>query len=82
MATIKNLFWNLITVSPFLFVVFIALGDRFLPSPLNEVSYNTRGNINEFIVGLFPEDKKDNNQGYDNKRSDTLINNVEQEAIK
>jgi hypothetical protein len=42
---------------PFLLLIailFIALGDRFLPQPLSGASLNTRNTLNQKIVGLFP----------------------------
>ncbi len=36
-------------------VLYITLGDFFLPQPYSNNSKQTRENINEFLVGLFPE---------------------------
>ena len=38
----------------FIAILFIALGDRFLPQPLSGASLNTRNTLNQTIVGLFP----------------------------
>ncbi len=37
------------------FLVFVSLGDKFLPEPLSSASFNTRSSINEFLISLFPE---------------------------
>ncbi len=34
--------------------VFIGLGDRFLPAPLNAMSLGTRTSLNKFVMGLVP----------------------------
>ncbi|HBL15078.1 MAG TPA: hypothetical protein DD379_27535 [Cyanobacteria bacterium UBA11162] len=47
-------FKNLLTFGLILALLFITIGDRVLPKPLNEISYNTRTNINQFLIGLFP----------------------------
>jgi hypothetical protein len=36
-------------------VVFIGMGDRFLPKPLNTMSFNTRNAINQTLTGLAPK---------------------------
>lgn len=37
-----------------LFVIFVGVGDSFLPEPMKSASLNTRKTINESLVGLFP----------------------------
>lgn len=37
-----------------LFVIFVGVGDSFLPEPMRSASLNTRKTINESLVGLFP----------------------------
>ncbi len=39
------------------FLVFVTLGDRFLPKPLNDASRQTRTSINQFLIGIFPDKK-------------------------
>jgi hypothetical protein len=34
--------------------VFIGMGDRFLPAPLNAMSLGTRTSLNKFVMGLVP----------------------------
>lgn len=52
-----------ITIGTILALLFITVGDRVLPEPLASASTNTRTNINQFLVGLFPDGKtKDLNQ--------------------
>jgi hypothetical protein len=36
-------------------VIFIGMGDRFLPKPLNTMSLNTRNAINQTLTGLSPK---------------------------
>ncbi len=37
------------------FLVFVTVGDRFLPKPLNDASRQTRTSINQFFINMFPE---------------------------
>ncbi len=37
-----------------LFLVFVGIGDRVLPEPMKSASFNTRTNINKYLIGLFP----------------------------
>ncbi|MEL7241834.1 MAG: hypothetical protein AAGM40_05740 [Cyanobacteria bacterium J06573_2] len=37
-----------------LFVIFVGVGDSFLPEPMKSASLNTRKTINKSLVGLFP----------------------------
>ena len=39
------------------FLVFVTLGDRFLPKPLNHASCQTRTSINQFLINMFPDIK-------------------------
>jgi hypothetical protein len=36
-------------------LIFIVLGDKFLPGGLGEASANTREGINNFFKGIFPQ---------------------------
>jgi hypothetical protein len=38
-----------------LLLIFIGFGDKFLPTPLNNASAQTRATINKWIIGLFPQ---------------------------
>ncbi len=38
----------------FIAIVFIAIGDKFLPGALGEASAKTRNGINNFLIGLVP----------------------------
>jgi hypothetical protein len=38
-----------------LFLLFVALGDQFLPKPLSTASRDTRISLNNFFIGLFPK---------------------------
>ncbi|AFZ14113.1 hypothetical protein Cri9333_3282 [Crinalium epipsammum PCC 9333] len=42
------------TIVVILAVVFVSVGDRFLPKPLNTASVESRASLNNFVVGLFP----------------------------
>lgn len=35
-------------------LLFIGLGDRVLPQPLNQYSRDTRTHVNKYLMGLFP----------------------------
>lgn len=37
------------------FLVFVSLGDRFLPDPLGKASTKTRTALNQFVLGLLPD---------------------------
>jgi hypothetical protein len=52
------------TFGPILLIlIFIALGDQFLPQPLSGASLKTRTAINDFILGFFPSKRfKDPNE--------------------
>lgn len=39
-------------------IIFVAIGDRFLPKPLNTYSQNTRNVLNAKLLGLMPQQKK------------------------
>lgn len=46
-------------------IIFIGLGDSFLPDPLAKASYNARSEINEIFLGLFPDTENIGNFGSD-----------------
>ncbi len=48
-------FPDLLKLCLVLSVVYISLGDIFLPQPYSHQSKQVKQNINEFLVGLFPE---------------------------
>lgn len=78
-----NGFWSLLGKTtlilgkflPIYIVIFIACGDRFLPSPLSDFSFNIRNTINGALVGSFDENKLKNSK-YNNKKSDKIIEEV------
>ncbi len=41
-------------------IIFISAGDSFLPQPLASASYKTRTQLNEFLIGMFPDPSMDN----------------------
>ncbi|MDY7015079.1 MAG: hypothetical protein SVX43_16080 [Cyanobacteriota bacterium] len=43
-----------------LILIFIGLGDKFLPQPLSGASLKTRTAINNFMLGLFPKKEFEN----------------------
>jgi hypothetical protein len=71
---VGGLFDLLLKLSPIIVLVFISAGDKFLPPPLSNYSLQTRTYINNFLVGFFP---KEVNTPYDNKRNDTIIEEIE-----
>lgn len=86
---ILNGFWSLLgsivikllQLFPLYIIIFIAYGDKFLPSPLSDFSTNTRNTINKVLVGSFNEDALKNNK-YNNKKIDKLIEDVEKQNQK
>lgn len=42
------------TIVIILALLFVSVGDRFLPKPLNTASVQTRTSLNNFMVSLFP----------------------------
>ena len=68
---------SLITTTIVLSILFVTIGDRVLPSPLKEASQNTRTRLNGILLSLFPEIKVDH--GYNNRRNDQIIEQIEQE---
>lgn len=65
----------LLKISPLLLIVFIGFGDKFLPTPLKEASFNTRSTITNILSA---EKKPDNlkNTKYNNKRTDQIVNDL------
>jgi hypothetical protein len=45
---------TLTTIGLFLFLLFVAIGDKVLPEPMKTTSYQTRTSINKFLIGLIP----------------------------
>jgi hypothetical protein len=43
-----------LTLAVALTIIFVAVGDAFLPQPLAKASYQTRTQVNEFLLSLFP----------------------------
>jgi len=73
---LKNIGIKLVQLFPVYMIVFIAYGDKFLPSPLSNFSANTRNTINSVLVGAFKDDILENNK-YNNKKTDKVIEEVE-----
>lgn len=71
---VGSLFDLLLKLSPIIIVIFIAVGDKFLPRPLSDYSLQTRTSINKFLEGLFPEDI---DSPYDNTRNEKVIEEME-----
>lgn len=46
---------SVITYLVILFLLFVTLGDKFLPKPLSTTSLQTRTSLNKFFIGLFPQ---------------------------
>jgi hypothetical protein len=53
-------------------VVFIGVGDRILPKPLNTMSFNTRNAINQALMGLSPKLKPQKPNAETEKAVDSL----------
>lgn len=61
---------------PVYIIVFIAYGDRFLPSPLSDASFNIRNGVNQALVGSLNKDSFKNDK-YNNKKHDKIIEEVQ-----
>lgn len=48
---------NYVVILGVLTVVFITVGDLFLPKPLNIYSQNSRLVINKYLISLFPKEQ-------------------------
>ena len=70
---------KLLQFSPLILIVFVAWGDRFLPSPLNSWSYSTRTQINGILKNSFADDAI-KNDSYNNKKSDRLVEEIENKS--
>ncbi|HEY9827921.1 MAG TPA: hypothetical protein V6D19_20995 [Stenomitos sp.] len=56
----------------FVMIVFIGFGDRFLPSPLNQMSYSARTSVNRFLMGLAPSFRAERPDGNTEKAVNSL----------
>jgi hypothetical protein len=56
----KFSFFSFIQFCTLAALIYITLGDAFLPHPYNINSKEVRSNINEYLIGLFPAQKLDN----------------------
>ncbi len=64
---------SLLTIIAILFLLFISIGDRILPRPLGDASRNSRTQINEFLLSLFPKKELKN----PHRRTEEIIRQVE-----
>ncbi|MBE9127196.1 MULTISPECIES: hypothetical protein [unclassified Coleofasciculus] len=67
-------FKNLLGLVFILALVFITIGDRVLPAPLNQASRDTRTSLNQFLIGLFPDWEPKN----PNRRTEEEVEQLEQ----
>ena len=58
-----------------LFLIFVGFGDSFLPKPLSSASLQTRTQINQFFIGLFPSWQPRTNPY---ERTEKALENTEQ----
>ncbi|WP_017292380.1 hypothetical protein [Geminocystis herdmanii] len=75
---LKNISIKLVQFFPVYMIVFVAYGDKFLPSPLSDFSANTRNTINGTLMGAFNEDMLQNDK-YNNKKSDKVLEELEKQ---
>lgn len=61
---------------PLILLLYIAVGDLFLPQPLGDLSRTTRRSINGFLLGLFPAEEINNS--YSHQRNEEVIKKTEQ----
>jgi hypothetical protein len=50
-----KLFQKLLTVGIMGGIIFVGIGDKFLPKPLSTYSFNTRNMINAKLITLMPK---------------------------
>jgi hypothetical protein len=78
-SLIRNSVIKLLQLSPVYCLLFIAYGDRFLPAPAGDWSYNIRTTINNVLIGSFEqglEDKIENSKFKEN-RLEKITNEVD-----
>ncbi|AFZ43897.1 hypothetical protein PCC7418_1728 [Halothece sp. PCC 7418] len=51
-----------LTLALVLTILFVAIGDLFLPQPLAKASYRTRNQLNQLFVSLLPQPNVDHLQ--------------------
>ena len=64
---------SLLRIIAILLLLFISIGDRILPHPLGDASRNSRTQINEFLLSLFPKKELKN----PHRRTEEIIRQVE-----
>ncbi len=57
-----------------IFMIFVTLGDKFLPGSLGQASVNTREGINNFVKGIFPQKEFKN----PNKRTEDAVDELKE----
>ena len=55
MGTLFKLLWKLSIPTAIAGLVFVGVGDKFLPQPLSGYSKNTREQINQKLLGVVPD---------------------------
>jgi hypothetical protein len=75
---LSNIGIKLVQFFPLYMLIFIAYGDKFLPSPLSDFSANTRNTVNGILMGTLNEDMLENNK-YNNKKTDKIIEEMEKQ---
>ncbi|ELR98698.1 hypothetical protein [Gloeocapsa sp. PCC 73106] len=68
---VKSNFWKIV---PLLLIVYVAVGDSFLPPSLGNYSRITRDKINSYLLNIFPERDIESPYG----KNDDIIDQVEQ----
>lgn len=72
------MFKKLASISLVIFLIFVGLGDKFLPEPLKGMSSKTRTSINQLVIGLFPKKEFKN----PHQRTEDALEQQEQQQKK
>ncbi|OKH14685.1 hypothetical protein [[Limnothrix rosea] IAM M-220] len=65
---------NTIKLVVFLAIMFVLVGDIFLPEPLKSASKNTKSAINSVIIGVLPSERFDD----PHERTEKAVEELEQ----
>jgi hypothetical protein len=81
-SLIRNISLRLIQLAPVYLIIFVAYGDRFLPSPVDFWSYKIRTSINNILVGKVENELDDNfkNSKFNENRIERITEETEQQS--
>lgn len=81
-SLIRNTAIRFIQLTPVYLIVFVAYGDRFLPSPVDFWSYQIRTTINNILVGKVENELDDNfkNSKFNENRIERISKETEEQS--